>query len=171
MSRTKVEGVDYSPEGIEALRDALIELRGGAFKAWPEGIDATLVLSHAIAVLADYKEMREEEDHGWLCTQCGQTVIPREISTIVDGLVLVECPKCYHQREFRVEEAPTDGEHKAQWNRGDIRITAHWKDEPSNTNVTQQEFPPVTPIDLGDDCDGDIAGYDGAVTSDPSEGR
>ena len=62
VERIRVEGIDYSPDGIEVVRRELGELRGGAFKAWPEGIDATLILSHAIALLADYKEMREAED-------------------------------------------------------------------------------------------------------------
>lgn len=60
--RTKVEGIDYSPEGIVGLREALIAMRGRAMGNWPEGIDDTVVLSHAIALMADYAVMRQLED-------------------------------------------------------------------------------------------------------------
>lgn len=53
----KCDGVDYSPEGIEALREELIAMRGRAFGNWPEGIEDTVVLSHAIALLAYLKEV------------------------------------------------------------------------------------------------------------------
>jgi hypothetical protein len=52
----QVEGIDYTPEGIESVREALVEYRSRAMANWPEGIEMTLVLSHAIAQLAYLKE-------------------------------------------------------------------------------------------------------------------
>lgn len=57
---SRVEGVDYSTEGVAALREELIKMRDAAFNFWPEGIDATLVLSHTIAILSGYKETEGE---------------------------------------------------------------------------------------------------------------
>lgn len=54
-----VEGVDYSPEGIESVRTELAALRESTFAQWPEAIPATLVLTHAIAQLAYLKELIE----------------------------------------------------------------------------------------------------------------
>lgn len=50
---SRVDGVDYTPEGVESARTELIALRNGALAefAW-----ATL-LSHVIAYLADYREL------------------------------------------------------------------------------------------------------------------
>lgn len=56
----KIEGIDYSPEGIEGVREALISMRADAMKQWPAGIEATLIMSHAIAQLAYLKELIEE---------------------------------------------------------------------------------------------------------------
>lgn len=47
---SRVEGVDYSPEGIEALRQELIKFRDEAMKQGAWGPVATL--SHTIALLA-----------------------------------------------------------------------------------------------------------------------
>ena len=60
MSHTKVEGIDYTPEGIATLRQAVIELRDHQFAHWPESIEATLVLSHAVALLAYLQDLTEE---------------------------------------------------------------------------------------------------------------
>lgn len=54
-----VEGVDYTPEGIESVRTELAALRDSTFAQWPEAIPATLVLTHAIAQLAYLKELVE----------------------------------------------------------------------------------------------------------------
>lgn len=135
MERIRVDGVDYSPEGIEAIREVLIEQRKAAMDAWPEGIQATVLLSHLIALLADYKELREGEEKMWYCPQCRQFVEPLKISSIVDGLVLVECPKCYHQKEIQVDEIPKAGDHTAEWNRGDVRIKATWSDDDGSTSA------------------------------------
>jgi len=62
VARPRVEGVDYTPEGIEHTRQALIEVRGEAMKQWPEAINFTVLISHVIALMADYKDMRAEED-------------------------------------------------------------------------------------------------------------
>lgn len=48
---TKVEGVDYTAEGITLLRDELIVIRDESMNQWPEAIPVTVVLSHTIAVL------------------------------------------------------------------------------------------------------------------------
>lgn len=53
----QVEGVDYSPEGIERLRQDLTQWRGETFKQWPEAIDATVKLTHVIALLAYLVEL------------------------------------------------------------------------------------------------------------------
>jgi hypothetical protein len=60
MSPIKVEGIDYTPEGIEALRADVIKLRDSQYAHWPESIEATLVLSHAIALLAYLRELTEQ---------------------------------------------------------------------------------------------------------------
>lgn len=49
---TKVEGVDYSREGINALREELIALRDESMNYWPQAVQMTVVLSHTIAILA-----------------------------------------------------------------------------------------------------------------------
>ena len=54
-----IEGIDYSPEGIESAREELITLRDGALEQ-AEFLWA-VILSHAIALLADYKELRTKE--------------------------------------------------------------------------------------------------------------
>lgn len=53
----KVEGIDYTVEGIESIRSALGEYRQRAMKNWPEEIEMTLVLTHAIALLAYLKDL------------------------------------------------------------------------------------------------------------------
>lgn len=56
---TKVEGIDYTGEGIRELREDVIRLRDSQFQHWPEGIDATLVLTHTVALLAYLAELQE----------------------------------------------------------------------------------------------------------------
>lgn len=56
-----VEGVDYTPAGIEEIRTELAKLRDLTFDQWPKTIGQTLVLSHAIALLAHLKELTERE--------------------------------------------------------------------------------------------------------------
>jgi hypothetical protein len=58
----KVRGIDYTPQGIESVREFLIEYRAQAMKQWPGTIDLTLVLSWAIAQLAYLKEMIEDNE-------------------------------------------------------------------------------------------------------------
>jgi hypothetical protein len=55
--RTRVEGVDYSPEGINAVREELIVLRNGALEQ--AEFHWAVLLSHVIAYLAEYKEVVE----------------------------------------------------------------------------------------------------------------
>jgi len=57
----KVEGVDYTPAGINALREDLIQMRDEQFHHWPEGINATLVLSHTLALLAYLAELVQDQ--------------------------------------------------------------------------------------------------------------
>jgi hypothetical protein len=65
---SQVEGIDYTPEGIRTLREDVIKLRDSQFQHWPEGIEATLVLSHAIALLAYLAEQQEIGN----CMECGR---------------------------------------------------------------------------------------------------
>lgn len=58
----KVEGVDYSSDGIEELRLELIEWRGKVMTRWsfdPEAIDETAKLTHVIALLAYLAELEK----------------------------------------------------------------------------------------------------------------
>lgn len=57
----EVEGIDYSPEGIEALRAELVQMRDEAMKHWPESIDFTLILTHTVALLAHLADMKREQ--------------------------------------------------------------------------------------------------------------
>lgn len=50
----KVEGIDYSPEGVASLREDLIKLRDSQYNHWPESIDITLILTYTIAILQEY---------------------------------------------------------------------------------------------------------------------
>lgn len=60
MAPTKVDGIDYSPTGIEDLRTDIIEYRNRALDAMPEGAQMAVALSHVIALLAYLKEIEEE---------------------------------------------------------------------------------------------------------------
>jgi len=60
-ARMRVEGVDYSPEGIEALRQEWIGVRGEAMKQLPDSAGFVVFATHTIALLADYIEVRREE--------------------------------------------------------------------------------------------------------------
>lgn len=59
---TKVEGIDYSPEGIQEIREALISLRDGAMEQG--AMEWVLVLSHAIAQLAWAMEVSRHVGQG-----------------------------------------------------------------------------------------------------------
>lgn len=53
MPHTKVEGIDYSAGGIEALRIDLIKMRDTALSCEPvPDFSTAVILSHAIALLA-----------------------------------------------------------------------------------------------------------------------
>lgn len=54
----KVEGIDYTPEGIAALRAELIHFRRDAMDQAAFGV--VVILTHAIALLAYLKELIEE---------------------------------------------------------------------------------------------------------------
>jgi hypothetical protein len=57
--RTKVEGVEYSPEAVDSIRDVIIELRNAALTV-PD-FHRAVALSHALAYLADYREVLQHE--------------------------------------------------------------------------------------------------------------
>lgn len=61
----KVDGIDYSRESVEAIRQDLIELRGAYVTKWNIGIVG--LLSHTIAILAYLNELPRPEE----CTDCG----------------------------------------------------------------------------------------------------
>jgi protein subunit release factor B len=56
----KVEGIDYSPDGVAGVRSALVEMRGATFAHWPEAVDHTVVLTHAIALLSYTIELQRQ---------------------------------------------------------------------------------------------------------------
>ena len=59
---TKVEGIDYSAEGIEALRQDVIKMRDTALSCEPvPDFHASVILSHAIALLAYLIELVKEQ--------------------------------------------------------------------------------------------------------------
>lgn len=57
MGGNEVDGVDYTPKGILELRSEIIQLRNDQVVKWPEGIDASVKLSHAIVLLARLAEI------------------------------------------------------------------------------------------------------------------
>jgi len=62
MPPIKVEGVDYTPEGIESVRTEMIAFRDAALKGGHMEIAVTL--SHAVALLAHFKELVIAYDRG-----------------------------------------------------------------------------------------------------------
>lgn len=50
-----VDGVEYTPDAIEGIRELIIELRNGALDA--QRFDYAVGLSHSLAYLAQYKEI------------------------------------------------------------------------------------------------------------------
>ena len=62
MTRIRVDGIDYSPEGIEVTRQEMIGVRDEAMKQLPDASGFVILASHIIAMLADYREARVEEE-------------------------------------------------------------------------------------------------------------
>lgn len=60
MAPVKVEGIDYTPEGIRELREELISYRDESMKQWPEAIPFTTAITHTIALLSFLAEVEEE---------------------------------------------------------------------------------------------------------------
>jgi hypothetical protein len=58
--RVRVDGVDYTPEGIEVIRKELAELRAHAINP-PSDWHVAVMLSHAIALLSELKDRITEE--------------------------------------------------------------------------------------------------------------
>lgn len=58
----KVEGVDYTPDGVENLRQELIRFRDNSMEQWPEAIPFTVAMTHTIALLAYLKEVETNEE-------------------------------------------------------------------------------------------------------------
>lgn len=54
--KIEFDGIVYTPQHIEALRQDLIVYRDRAIDNFPAGIEMSLVLSHTIAVLAVVKD-------------------------------------------------------------------------------------------------------------------
>jgi hypothetical protein len=59
--RVFVEGIDYTPDGIEAIRQELIKYRSAAYDQMPDTAEFIVVISHVLALLADYAELRKGE--------------------------------------------------------------------------------------------------------------
>lgn len=59
MKPIVLDGITYTPEHIEELREALVVYRDRAIDNFPAGIEMSLVLSHTIGVLARVKEQME----------------------------------------------------------------------------------------------------------------
>ena len=58
----QVEGVDYTPDGIRALREDCIRIRNESVRQWaadPSVINFTVLMTHVIAHLSNYAEMVE----------------------------------------------------------------------------------------------------------------
>jgi hypothetical protein len=55
----RVDGVEYTPEAVESVRELVIELRNASLDA--ERFDYAVGLSHAIAYLGEYKEQLADE--------------------------------------------------------------------------------------------------------------
>jgi hypothetical protein len=75
MSRQKpwkVDGVDYTPEGIESVRGALVQRRERALVV--EDFDGAMVLSHALVLLHYLKEWTEYADAESASEHTGATV-------------------------------------------------------------------------------------------------
>jgi hypothetical protein len=83
----KVEGVDYSPDGVAGVRSALVEMRGATFAHWPEAVDHTVVLTHAIALLSYTIELQrqhseEELAHDFSATRKHQVEHPEAFTCL-----------------------------------------------------------------------------------------
>ena len=55
MAPFKVEGIDYTPEGIESVRGAMIEFRDAALNAGH--MEVAVTISHVLALLAYLKDL------------------------------------------------------------------------------------------------------------------
>jgi hypothetical protein len=54
---TRVEGVEYTPEAVEAAREELATLRNGALDQ--AEFHWAVLLSHVLAYMAEYQELLE----------------------------------------------------------------------------------------------------------------
>jgi len=54
----QVDGVDYTPEGIELIRQECIQWRNNSYDQWPDAIPFTTGITHVIALLAYLKEVQ-----------------------------------------------------------------------------------------------------------------
>jgi len=57
---TRVDGVDYTPSGVEDIRQQVIILRDGAIKQ--SDFTWAVILSHTIAYLAEYADLLKERE-------------------------------------------------------------------------------------------------------------
>ncbi len=58
----RIEGVDYTREGILNLRREITRYRDDAMKDWPRNIPYTVALTHVIALLAHFAEKADSSD-------------------------------------------------------------------------------------------------------------
>lgn len=57
----QVEGVDYTPEGIEQIRHELIKVRIAAMEVKPPDVELMLLMSHTVALLYYLQELILQE--------------------------------------------------------------------------------------------------------------
>lgn len=60
VNEVRVDGVEYTPQGVEAVRNEVIALRNAALKQ--NNFEWSAVLSHAIVYLAEYRLVLIKED-------------------------------------------------------------------------------------------------------------
>jgi len=61
-TRIRVEGIDYSSQGVQLVREAIIMLRDAGYQHLPKSADSIVLFTHVIALLADYIETLKVEE-------------------------------------------------------------------------------------------------------------
>lgn len=70
----KLDGIDYTPQGISALREDVIVYRNRALDAAPEGMQMAVVLTHVLALLAYLADLMAMESDHIGTAELGETV-------------------------------------------------------------------------------------------------
>ena len=78
----KVDGVDYTAEGIASVRAKMIEYRDASFDQWPEAIEFTTVASHVIVAISRYE--RAESVNAELLAAL-EAILPQYMAFIDQG--------------------------------------------------------------------------------------